>query len=77
MVLRETGILIACGLSVGIPLTLVAGKLVASRLFGVSANDPVTIGAAAVLMAGVCGAAALLPALRASRVQPLTALRSD
>jgi len=49
----------------------------ASLLFGLRANDPVTFAAAAAVLSLTAGAAALLPALRAARVDPMTALRQE
>jgi ABC-type antimicrobial peptide transport system permease subunit len=62
---------------VGIVLSLALGRLIASLLYGVSARDPVTM-VASVLVLLVAGAlAGLLPAWRASRVDPVVALRSE
>jgi predicted permease len=69
--------LVALGVVAGVPLALAAGRLIDSQLFGISATDPVTLAMAAMLLACVAGAAAFLPARRASRVDPLIALRSE
>jgi predicted permease len=63
------------GLAIGIALTLAAGQAMASVLFGVTPFDPVTLGGVLILFAGVAVLASVVPALRASRVDPLTALR--
>jgi ABC-type antimicrobial peptide transport system permease subunit len=77
MVLGESGRLVAAGLTVGLVASLAAARLVASRLFGVSATDPWTIGAAAGVLVTIAAVAAFIPARRASRVDPLVALRCD
>ncbi|MGH9309499.1 MAG: FtsX-like permease family protein, partial [Vicinamibacterales bacterium] len=69
--------LVAIGIVIGIPAALAAGRLIAAQLFGVSATDPATLAAAASLLASVAGVAAYGPARRASRVDPMRALRSE
>jgi predicted permease len=77
MVLREALWLVACGLAAGIPAAWAAGRLVGSLLYGVTATDPyVLIVAMAVLLTAAL-TAALLPAHRAARLDPLTALRHE
>jgi ABC-type antimicrobial peptide transport system permease subunit len=77
MVLRETLVLILIGLAIGIPVALGAGRLIASQLFGLSAADPLTLLAATLVLIGVAILAGLMPARKASRVDPLTALRYE
>ena len=77
MVLRETLVLILIGLAIGIPVALGAGRLIASQLFGLSAADPFTLLAATLVLIGVALLAGLMPARKASRVDPLTALRYE
>ena len=76
-VLGETGVVVACGVGCGLAATLGAGRLVRAQLFGVVPTDMFTLAAATVLVAGVALAAGYLPARRASRVDPLVALRSE
>jgi predicted permease len=64
---------LACGLAVALP----AGRFIESMLFGVRPLDPLAIAGAMVLLGGAALLAALIPALRASRVDPLEALRGD
>jgi ABC-type antimicrobial peptide transport system permease subunit len=77
MVLRETFLLVIAGFVVGVPVALAASRLVSSRLFGLVAADPVTFGLAAAVLSTVAVVAALVPAQRASRVDPVAALRCE
>jgi predicted permease len=72
-VLRLAGI----GIVVAIPCSVLLGRLLRSQLFGVSAADPFTLGGVILLIAVVALVAAILPAHRASTVDPTTALRSE
>lgn len=65
------------GLAIGIAANLALSKLVTRFLFGVSATDPITIGGATFIILLVALAASLIPALRAAKVDPVTALRSE
>ena len=77
MVLGEVAILIAVGLMVGFGATLMTTRLVASFLYGLRPNDPWTLGMAAALLAMVATIAGYLPARRASRLDPMAALREE
>ncbi len=77
MVLKESLLLVAVGIAAGIPVTLAATRLVSTKLFGVSATDPMTIAGATLLMITVAALAAFLPARRAARVDPMLALRYE
>jgi putative ABC transport system permease protein len=77
MVLQEGGVLIVAGLVVGIAIALVASRVVAGLLYGVSPTDPLTLAAVAALMLVVGVIAAWLPAARAARVQPGEAMRVE
>jgi putative ABC transport system permease protein len=68
---------VALGIALGVALTLAAGRLVASLLYGVSPADPVAMVVVVVLLFSVSIAAAISPAWRAARVDPMTALRTD
>ncbi|MGH9597451.1 MAG: ABC transporter permease, partial [Edaphobacter sp.] len=72
-VLRLAGV----GVVVAIPCAVLLGKLVRSQLFGVSTADPVILGGVVLLIAAVALVAAILPARRATTVDPTTALRAE
>jgi predicted permease len=76
LVLRQAGFLIGLGIALGLPAALAATRLLAHQLFGVTAADPATFAAACALLVTVAGVGGLLPARRAARLDPLTALRS-
>jgi hypothetical protein len=69
--------LTAIGVAVGIPAALASGRIIATQLFGVSPGDPATLTAVAASLTLVAALAAFGPARRASRVDPVVALRSD
>ena len=77
MVLGEGGVLLAAGLVVGLTGALFAARLLRGLLFGVTPHDPTTLGAVAFVLAAVGVAACWLPAARAARVDPATALRAE
>jgi predicted permease len=77
MVLRESLALVACGLLAGIPAAFAGTKMLTSLLFGLAPRDPATLAGAAAFMVVLALVAAYLPARRASRVDPLAALRAD
>jgi putative ABC transport system permease protein len=68
---------VAIGIVIGVGLSLAAGKVVAALLYGVSPRDPGALSVVAVALLAVAVVAALVPAWRASRVDPLTALRAE
>jgi ABC-type antimicrobial peptide transport system permease subunit len=74
MVLREALTLVLVGIAAGIPLAVLAGRSVAALLVGVAPADPLAFVAGAVMLVGVAAVAAYLPAYRASRIEPMTAL---
>jgi predicted permease len=77
MVLRESLLPVLAGIAAGLCGALSLVRLVAGMLYGVAPHDPFTIVLAAVAMLGVSLAAAVIPARRASRVEPMTALRYE
>jgi ABC-type antimicrobial peptide transport system permease subunit len=70
-------LLVIAGVGIGVPLALASARLVASRLFGLQPSDPLTMAAAALVMAGVAMLAGYLPARRAARIDPMIALRYE
>lgn len=77
LVLRETVALVLAGIVVGIPCGLAATHLIASMLFGLSANDVPTIAGVSVVLIVVALMAGYMPARRAARIDPMMALRSE
>jgi ABC-type antimicrobial peptide transport system permease subunit len=77
MVMREVAWLIAIGLAIGLCAALATTRFVSSFLYGLKANDPWTLSLAAAVLAGVAFAAGYLPARRASKLDPMTALRDE
>lgn len=77
MVLRETIVLVLVGIAIGVPVSIGATRLIASQLFGLGAADPLTLLVAASILSVVALVAGLLPARKASKVNPLIALRYE
>jgi putative ABC transport system permease protein len=77
LVVREAGALTLGGLAAGLVLSLAATRVMASLLFGVGATDPLTLAVVSCGLALVSLAAASVPGQRATRVDPMVALRSD
>ena len=77
MVLRETGTLVIAGLALGAGLTYAASRFLASLLYGVAPQDPLTLTLAIALLLLVALSAVYLPARRASRLDPMSALRQE
>jgi ABC-type antimicrobial peptide transport system permease subunit len=77
LVTRQAGILVRCGVAIGSALAFASSKSIRSYLFGVSAHDGWTLAAVAVLMLSSGALAAWLPARRATRVNPVEALRAE
>jgi len=77
LVMGEGMLLVAVGLLVGLALAVAATRLLAGFLYGISPTDAVTFGAVLLLLSGAALAASWLPARRASRVDPMVALRND
>ncbi|HXJ96353.1 MAG TPA: ABC transporter permease, partial [Terriglobia bacterium] len=77
LVLRSALVQVGLGLVIGVPVALAGGRLLASELYGLKSHDPVILGLAAGILAASAGVAALLPARRATRVDPIKALRCE
>ena len=77
MILRESMVPVLAGAIVGLAASLMLTRLVAGLLFGVAPRDPLSIGLASAALLSVALLAAMIPARRASRVEPLIALRYE
>ena len=76
-VARSAAILIGTGLVLGLGMALIAGRLLERVLYGVKPNDPPTFAIVFAIMLGVGAAATFLPARRATRIDPMQALRQE
>jgi putative ABC transport system permease protein len=77
MIVKQASLLIMLGLAIGLAGAYALTRLIASLLFGVTAKDPFTFAAVAVLLAVVALMACYVPALRATKVDPMEALRRE
>ncbi len=77
LVLQETAAQVAIGISAGIVAVIFTSKLIASLLYGITPNDPGNLVLSVFTLLAVSGLAAYLPALRASRIDPMLALREE
>jgi len=77
MMMREALLLVLAGIAIGIPAAIGANHFISSLLFGLTPSDPVTISLATLLLVSVAVLAGYLPARRASRVDPMVALRYE
>ena len=77
LVMKEVLLLLAIGLAVGVPAGLAGGKYVSSQLYGINPHDPSIAIGTVVLLAIVSAGAGLIPARRASQIDPILALRYE
>jgi len=77
LVLKEAALLVFFGLVIGLVGTLAIGQTAASLLFGISARDPLQLGAAAIALAAAAAIGSMGPARHASRLDPMNALRDE
>jgi predicted permease len=77
LVMREVLLLLGIGLAIGIPAAIAAGRYISAQLYGIQPNDPFIAVSTTVLLAVVSVAAGLIPARRASRIDPILALRTE
>ena len=77
LVMRDVLLLLVLGLAIGIPAAIGLGRLVATQLYGIKANDPSIAGASMIVLIVVAALAGFIPARRASRIDPILALRYE
>jgi ABC-type antimicrobial peptide transport system permease subunit len=77
MVLGGVGRIVAAGIAIGGLLSMALTRLLSRLLYGIQPNDPATLAIAACTLVAVALGAALTPAWRAARLDPVTALRED
>ena len=77
LIVRRGLVLALLGVAIGIPAAVAVSRLIASRLFGVTPTDPATFAAASVVFVGIALLACSIPARRATKVDPLVALRAE
>jgi predicted permease len=77
LVVKEAALLVAAGVTIGVAGSLAVAHITESLVYGVSARDPLRLGAAAIALAVAAGIGSLLPARRASRLDPMIALRDE
>jgi predicted permease len=77
LVMKEVLLLLSIGLAIGIPAAIGLGRFVANQLYGVKASDPGIAGVTMIALIAAASAAGLIPARRASRIDPMIALRYD
>jgi predicted permease len=77
LVMREVLVVAGAGIAVALPVTFAVTRLLSSQLYGVAPHDPATIAAATLGLAGMAALAGYVPARRATRVDPVTALRDE
>jgi ABC-type antimicrobial peptide transport system permease subunit len=77
MVLRGAFVQVGIGLAIGIPVTIFGGRIMASKLYGVKANDPTVLAITIAVLAAAAFVAAVIPARRAANTEPMLALRSE
>ncbi len=77
LVMKEVLLLLAIGLVIGVPSAMALGRYVSSQLYGIQGSDPWIAGTTVMLLSGVAALAGLIPAQRASRIDPMLALRFE
>ncbi len=81
MVMREAAVLVGADVAIGVPAAFAAARVsagwIGGLLFGLRPTDPLSLGAAVLILGGVAASAVYLPARRASSVSPLVALRNE
>ncbi len=75
--LREIVLLVAIGIAIGIPAALISDRYVTHMLFGLRGSDPLSLASATLILLTIALLAGYIPARRASRVDPMIALRYE
>jgi len=76
-VMRQGAMLALAGTTIGLAIAYLSGRIVASQIYAIRASDPLMLGAAIVLVAGITALATMIPAWRASRLAPSGVLHTD
>ncbi|MCI0348479.1 MAG: FtsX-like permease family protein, partial [Acidobacteriales bacterium] len=77
LVMKEVLLLVAIGLAIGVPSGMGLGRYVSTQLYGIQSHDPWMAGSTILLLASVAALAGMIPAHRASRIDPMMALRFE
>ena len=77
MILRNALLLVAIGLAIGVPVSLLGGRLMQTQLYGVRIYDPVTLLGAVFVLSAFAALAGFIPARRAASIEPMSALRTE
>ena len=77
LIMRQGGMLGLIGAGIGVGLAFLSGKIVSSQVYAIRASDPIMLASAILLITAITIGATMLPALRASRLSPSSALRSE
>jgi ABC-type antimicrobial peptide transport system permease subunit len=77
MVLRNAYALVAIGLALGVPIALAMGRIMGTRLYGISWYNPAILVGAGIILAACALAATIAPARRAASLDPMQTLRGD
>jgi predicted permease len=77
LILRETALMVGCGAAIGLPAAFFTTRLVESFLFGLTPQDPLTLAGSTLALLAVTAIAGYIPARRATRVDPMIALRYE
>jgi predicted permease len=77
LVLGQALLLVGIGIAIGVPMATVGTRLIAAMLFAVRTSDPATISIAVAAMLGTAGVATWIPCVRATRIDPIVALRHE
>jgi predicted permease len=77
LVLKKALLLVALGLSIGVPVSLLGGRLISSQLYGVRTYDPLTMAGSIFVLCAFAALAGFIPARRAATIEPMNALRTE